>query len=99
MMINVKKLIEYSKGGILSKELEKKGKINLTLFCMAVGTEISDHTSTKEGFVYVLEGNGIFNLENKKIEMTENILIPLRKNVVHSLKVKEDTSFLLFLID
>ncbi len=97
-MKNIKELIQYSKDGILSKEI-KKGKMNVTLFCMAEGTEISDHTSTKEGFVYVIEGDGVFNLEGKEIEMKPGVLIYLEKEAVHSLKVRKNTSFILSLIE
>ena len=99
MSKNLKKLIEYSEGGILSKELEREGKINLTLFSMGKDTEISKHTSTKQGFVYVIEGRGIFNLEGREIKMEPGVFISLKKNVVHSLKARENTSFLLFLIN
>ena len=96
---NIKLLIEYPKEGILSKELVKTNKNNVTLFCMARGTEMSEHTSTKQGFVYVIEGKGIFNLKGKDIAMAPNILINMDKNDIHSLKAKENTSFLLFLLD
>lgn len=98
-MQNLKYLIEYSKGGILSKEIIKTNKNNVTLFCMAKGAEISEHTSTKEGFVYVIEGNGIFSLEKKEIKMLPGVLIFIKKNIVHSLSAKDNTSFLLSLIN
>lgn len=98
-MIDFKKLIKYSEKGILSKELEIGEEINLTLFCMGKGTEISDHTSTKNGFIYVIEGKGIFNLKGKEIKMLPNVLISFKKKAIHSLKVEKDTSFLLFLFN
>ncbi|MBU1202199.1 MAG: cupin domain-containing protein [Nanoarchaeota archaeon] len=94
---DVKKLIDYSKGGILSKEIIRKENLDVTLFCMAKGTSISEHTSTKEGFVYVLEGKGVFRLEGKDIIMKEGVLINLEKNAKHSLKAENDTSFILSL--
>ncbi len=81
-MIHVKNIIgmiEYPKGGILSKELVKTDNLNVTLFCMPAGTEISEHTSTKQGVMYVLEGKGVFNLERKKIEMKRGIFIFIKK--------------------
>lgn len=87
-------MINYSEGGILSKEI----KSGITLFSMAKGTKISEHTSTKEGFVYVVEGSGVFNLNGEEIEMKEGIFIFLERNVIHSLKAEEDTSFILSLI-
>ena len=95
---NIKQLIEYPKQGILSKEIVKNEKIDITLFCMAKGTNIGEHTSTKAGFVYVLEGKGIFNLEGKNIKMQLGEFIFMMENKVHSLKAEENTAFLLTLI-
>ena len=95
---NILEMIEYPKEGVLSKEIIKDKKLNVTLFCMAKNTDISEHTSTKAGTVYVIEGNGIFNLQGKDIAMTEGVLIHMNANAVHSLKAIENTSFLLTLI-
>ncbi len=95
---NILEMIEYPKQGILSKEIIRNDKIDCTLFCMASGTEISEHTSTKQGFVYVVEGKGIFNLQGKDIEMKEGVFIYMKKNDVHSLEAEENTSFILILV-
>ena len=95
----LKGMIEYPREGILSKEVVKAGGLDVSLFCMAKGTDISEHTSTKQGFVYVLEGRGTFNLEGKEIHMKEGVFIFMRKNAVHSLKADEDTSFVLTLVN
>jgi len=93
-----KSSIEYPREGILSKEIIKTEKSDITLFCMAKGTKISEHTSTKQGFVFVIEGKGIFNLEKREIQMKEGVLIFMKENAVHSLKAKENTSFILALM-
>lgn len=93
---DLKEMIEYPKQGVLSKEIIK-GKQNISLFCMAKNTEISEHTSTKQGFVYVIEGKGIFNLEGENIKMEEGVLIFMKENAKHSLKAEKNTSFLLAL--
>lgn len=95
---NILNQIEYPKEGILSKEILKNSEADVTLFCMAKDTEISDHTSTKAGFVYVLDGAGMFILAGKEIAMIPGVMIYMEKNVVHSLQSKENTSFLLTLI-
>ena len=94
---NINKLIEYPKEGVLSKELIKTQKVNVSLFCMAKGTDISEHTSTKEGFIYVLEGEGIFNLEGKDITMIKGVIIFMKENAIHSLRANKNTSFILSL--
>lgn len=90
-------LIEYPKKGILSQEIVKSDKLDVTLFCMAKGAEMSEHTSTKQGFVYVIEGNGIFRLEGKEIVMSSGTFIYLKEKAVHSLKANGNTSFILAL--
>lgn len=94
---NLNSFISYSNGGIISKVLRKTDKQNITLFSMAKGTEMTEHTSTKEGYVYVLEGDGIFTLEEEDIKMAKGVLIYMKKNAVHSLKANKNTSFLLLL--
>ena len=89
----VKELIVYSEQGVMSKEIYP----GCTLFSMAANTAISEHTTTKQGWVYVLEGKGIFNLQGEDIVMGTGVLIPLEKQAVHSLQAEENTSFLLFL--
>ena len=96
---NIKRLISYSEEGIISKALLKTHKVNITLFCMAKDTDMGNHTSTKEGMIYVIEGNGIFNLEGNEIKMMPGIMIFMKKNAVHSLTAKENTSFILYLHD
>ncbi|MBI2499096.1 cupin domain-containing protein [Candidatus Woesearchaeota archaeon] len=96
---NIKELIEYSKSGILSKVIFKDEKNDITLFCLGEGTEITEHTSTRQGFVFVLEGDGIFNLGGEEIKMKSGVMIFLKKNVVHSIKVSKNTSFILVLFN
>lgn len=93
---NIKEMVEYPKEGILSKVISNEN-YNITLFCMAKGTEISEHTSTKAGIVYVIEGDGIFNLAGKEIKMSPETLITMDSNQKHSIKAREETSFLLIL--
>ena len=101
---NILDMIEYPKEGILSKELLKNDKVDIGLFCMAAGTEMSDHTSVRPAFVQVIEGKGAFNLsskddsgelEGKEIEMKPGVIIFMDADAVHGLKAKENMAFIL----
>jgi len=98
MFKDIKKLIEYPKEGIISKKIFKENNIDIGLFCMAKGTNISEHTSTKQGLVYVVEGKGIFNLEGKSIIMKDGVIIFMKEKAIHSLNAEKNTSFLLVLM-
>ena len=95
---NITKLIEYPEKGIISKTLFKSKSVDATLFCMAKGVDMSEHTSTRQAIVYVVEGDGIFNLEGKKIEMKPGVIINMKENAIHSLKANKNTSFILILV-
>ena len=92
---NIREMIEYPLEGISSKEIIKNDKVDLGLFCMAKGTEMSDHTSVRPAFVQVIEGKGTFNLEGEEIEMNTGVFIDMEANAVHGLKAEENTTFIL----
>lgn len=94
---NILEKIKYPKAGILSEEIFKDSKNNITLFCMSKGSEMGEHTSSKNAFIQVIEGQGIFNLNGKKIKMKPGTFIPMKKNAVHSLSAIKNTSFMLYL--
>jgi quercetin dioxygenase-like cupin family protein len=95
--MNVQEMITYSEGGIMSKKLIWNEGFNTDLFCMAAGTEISEHTAKKKAFVYVIEGKGVFVLEGEEIAMSAGVLVSMQADAVHSLKAEENTSFILTL--
>lgn len=94
---NIKELIEYPSSGILSKEISKTGKFNATLFIMAKGADLSEHTSTREGIIQVVEGKGVFTLEGKDIEMIPGVFIHMKSNAIHAIKAEKNTAFVLIL--
>ena len=66
---DLNKEMEFPKGGVFSKVLAKSDTYNYTLMCLAKGTDIDTHTSTKNGGVQVLKGTGTFRLFSEDIEM------------------------------
>ena len=94
---NYKDLIEYPKSGVLSKVILKNEKFDVTLFCMAQGTDIGEHTSTRRGLVQAVDGDGVFILGPEEIRMTPGVIISMPENAIHSLRAKSNMSFLLFL--
>jgi quercetin dioxygenase-like cupin family protein len=93
----LKERIEYSEGGVLSKVLFKDNSCQYTLFCLAEGTNISEHTSTRNAVVQVIEGQGILTLEGNKIQLEPGVFVFMPANAPHALKAEENLSFLLTL--
>ena len=90
-------LIEYPKQGILSKVLLKDNNSQYTLFCLAKGTEIEEHTSTRNAVVTVIEGEGTLTLDGREIVLNPGVFVFMPANAPHALQAKENLSFLLTL--
>ena len=89
--------MEFPREGVFSKVLAKGDVSNHTLMCLAKGTDISEHTSTREAAVTVIKGKGSFVLNGKKIKMEPGTFIFMPKDAPHSLRADEDLAFLLSL--
>lgn len=94
---NLEKMMEFPQEGVLSKVLVKTNVSNHTLMCLAKGSDISEHTSTREAAVTVLKGKGTFVLGRKKIKMKPGVFIFMPKDAPHSLSADEDLAILLSL--
>ena len=94
---DLNKMMEFPKEGIFSKVLAKSEKYNYTLMCLAKGSDIDTHTSTKTGVIQVLRGKGIFRLFDKEIEMKPGVFIFMPANSPHALRADEDLAILLCL--
>ncbi|MBU1726665.1 MAG: cupin domain-containing protein [Candidatus Omnitrophica bacterium] len=94
---DLEKMMEFPKEGVFSKVLVKTEISNYTLMCLAKGSDISEHTSTREAAVTVLKGEGIFVLKGKKIKMKPGVFIFMSKNAPHSLSASKDLAILLSL--
>ncbi|MFA5117824.1 MAG: cupin domain-containing protein [Candidatus Omnitrophota bacterium] len=96
-ILDLEAMMEFPKDGVFSKVLVKTNTSNYTLMCLAKGSDISEHTSSREAAVTVLKGKGTFILNGKKIKMAPGVFIFMPKNAPHSLSASEDLAILLSL--
>ncbi len=95
--VNFAAQIEYPEAGILSKVLLKDNNCQYTLFCLAAGTDISEHTAARNATVNVLEGEGILTLEGAEIKLEKGTFVVMPAHAPHALNAKENLAFLLTL--
>jgi quercetin dioxygenase-like cupin family protein len=96
-MIQLRDQIEYPEAGILSKVLLKDNCCQYTLFCLAAGTEISEHTATRNATVHVLAGQGQLTLEGQAIALEPGTFVVMPAHAPHALNAVENLAFLLIL--
>ncbi len=90
-------LIEYPTSGITSKVLLKDNNSQYSLFCLAVGTKIKEHTSTRNAIITVVEGTGNLTLEGKDIALTPGVFVFIPANAPHAVQAQENLAFFLAL--
>jgi nitric oxide dioxygenase len=95
--VTLEDLIEYPNQGILSKVLLKDNNSQYTLFCLAKGTEIEEHTSTHNAVVTVIEGQGSLTLEDREIALNPGVFVFMPANAPHALQAEENLAFVLTL--
>ena len=56
IVLDLKSLIDYSEGGVISRQLIKSAAGNITLFSFDKGEGLSEHTAPFDALVQILEG-------------------------------------------
>lgn len=95
--LQLKDHISYPESGILSKFLWKNEQCQYSLFCLAADTEISEHTSTRNATVQVLEGTGLLTLKGETISLVPGVFIVMSANAPHALLSTSNLAFMLTL--
>ena len=97
-VLNLSTLIDYSEGGVISKQILKSKAGNITLFSFDKGQGLSEHTAPFDAMVQVLDGEVEIKIGGTPIlvEQGETIIMPA--NVPHALHAVERFKMLLTMI-
>lgn len=87
--LNLKNLVEYQKGQVVSKTLVQNEAVSMTIFSFDKGEEISTHASGGDAMVTVLDGRGRFTVEDEVfyLEAGETLIMP--KDLPHAVYAEE----------
>ena len=98
IVLHLASLVEYSEGGIISKQLIKSPARNITLFSFDKGEGLSEHSAPFDALVQVLEGsaNIVVNGQVFTVNAGESIVFPA--NAPHALTAIERFKMLLTMI-
>ena len=94
----LKDLIDYQKGSVVSKTLIEKKKGTVTLFAFDKDQGLSEHTAPFDAMVIILDGVSEITIDGKvnNVELGESVIMPANKP--HSLKAKSEFKMLLIMI-
>jgi quercetin dioxygenase-like cupin family protein len=78
-------LIEYSQGGVISKQVIKAQTGNVTLFSFDAGQGLSEHSAPFDALVQIIEGNARITIGGEPFELIANQSIIMPANIPHAL--------------
>ena len=87
--LNLKDLVAYQPGQVVSKTLVQNDKVSMTVFSFDKGEEISTHSAGGDAMVTVLEGKGRFTVAEDVfyLEAGETLIMP--KDIPHAVYGEE----------
>ena len=93
--LQLKDLVEYQAGQVVSKTLVQNDKMSVTVFSFDRGEEISTHASGGDAMVTVLDGTGKFTVGGKEFILKEGETSVMPKDVPHAVFGQERFKMLL----
>lgn len=81
--------------GILSRVLQKDDSVNITLFGMAAGEEISSHSAPTPAILYFLEGEAKVQLGNDTVHASQGSFVFMPPMLPHAIAANSKVKMLL----
>ena len=94
--IDMKGLVEYQSGQVVSRTLAQGKNVSLTLFAFDKGEEISSHSSAGDAMVYILDGEAEITIGRYLTLVKQGETIVMPNGISHALLAKEQ--FKMFLV-
>lgn len=94
-VLELKNLVEYQKGQVISKTLVQNELVSVTVFSFDKDEEISTHAAGGDAMVTVLEGKGKFTIGGDEYHLSEGQTIVMPKDIPHSVYGEEKFKMLL----
>ena len=87
--LQLKDLVAYQEGQVVSKTLVQNETVSMTIFSFDKGEEISTHAAGGDAMVTVLEGKGRFTVSDEVfyLEAGETLIMP--KDIPHAVYGEE----------
>lgn len=90
--------VEYSSGGVVSKQVIKKQSGNVTLFSFDKEQELTEHTSPYDAMVHILDGEAEIRIDGNPHHLRKGDCIIMPSNHPHALHAVEPFKMILTMI-
>ena len=97
-IFNFQDKVDYSSGGIVSKQVIKTEKGNVSLFAFDKGEGLSEHTAPFDAMVQIIEGKAKIIIGGVDYELSEGNTIIMPANISHAVFALEKFKMVLTMI-
>ena len=97
-IMNVKEMVAYQKGAIVSKTLVEKETGTVTLFAFDEGQALSEHTAPFDALVQVTDGQAEIRIAGVPYRVGAGQMIVMPANQSHALKALTPFKMMLTMI-
>ena len=97
-IFSLEDVIEYTQGGVISKQVTKSRAGNITLFSFDKEQGLSEHMAAYDAVVQILDGEAEIIINGKLYQLKKGNSIIMPANIPHSLKATERFKMLLTMI-
>ena len=87
--LNLKELVKYQEGQVVSKTLVQNDYVSMTIFSFDKGEEISTHVAGGDAMVTGLEGKGRFTVGGEVFYVEEGETLIMPKDIPHAVYGEE----------
>ncbi len=84
--VAVEELVQYQDGSVVSRQIVKQEKGNVTLFAFDEGQGLSEHTAPFDALVHVIDGEAEITISGKPIRTKAGEMVIMPANQPHALK-------------
>ena len=96
--LDLRGLIDYAEGAIVSRTLVEKPVGSLTLFAFDAGQGISEHSAPYDALVQGLEGQGELIIGGESVTIGPGQLVVMPADVPHAVRCEQRFKWLLTMI-
>lgn len=94
-VLDLKELISYQEGQVISRTIAQIPSVNITLFSLDLGEGISTHVTSGDAIVQILDGTAEITIGGDVFNVRKGETIIMPSNVPHGLEARERFKMLL----
>jgi quercetin dioxygenase-like cupin family protein len=96
--VDLKALVEYADGAVVSRTLVENDSGSLTLFAFDAGQRLSEHTAPFDAFVHIVDGEAELTIGGQAVSASEGQVVLMPANVPHAVEARRRFKMLLHML-